>query len=453
MPTDVGQQRRDRGVLDGEREPAPGEPAERYHGAQRLDADPGARRPHRPARQPPRTAPPRVSSATASRQAVEGPSEQRQRDPGVDADHLQPRQQHEHERGAEDAAQPGNPSPRPPAGTRQQGQRRHRDRQQRPPVVGLERTARPRRRPRAAARCARPARDERRACAPAGSCPVRCVARSDPQPTDSGCAIRRPRVRRDKSPSPSDRSRPRWLRRTGPLSTGPRTLVRVHPVRSRADAPVNRGAPGFVVSDPVARPTWTPARCDDLLDGTRESLSVRGAGCQPRADLLVLREHRRSASGSPTPAVRTSILPLSACRDRDTPRPCASRETTGVGRSGTGGTTTTPRAVVATSGSASISAADAERSGRPRPTTTGDEVQGARPRPDRDHLRASPRARRRPAPGPGTARRSRTRTVPRRRRCGCTPRSRRRRTGPARRRRRRGCRRSARGCTARSGGG
>ena len=117
------------------------------------------------------------------------------------------------------------------------------------------------------------------------------------------------------------------------------------------------------------------------------------------------------------------------------------------------GTTTVPRAVVATSGGSSTSAALAERSGPAAADDRRLELELAAAPADPDDGRGRPRARRRRGRARGTGRRSTTRTAPRRRRCGCTPRSRRRRSRRGCRRRRRGCRRSARGCTARSGGG
>ena len=73
-----------------------------------------------------------------------------------------------------------------------------------------------------------------------------------PQSTSS--AVRgRPTGGREKSPDPSDRPRLRWLRRTVPLSTGRRTLVRVPP-RARAPTSGNRVAPGSWYPNPVTRP-------------------------------------------------------------------------------------------------------------------------------------------------------------------------------------------------------
>src|SRR4051812_35604665 len=70
---------------------------------------------------------------------------------------------------------------------------------------------------------------------------------------------------RDKSPDPSDRHRRLWLRRTLPLSTGRRALVRVPPRPRRADLREPR-RPWFVVPEPGHAAAWTSARDDSLLD-------------------------------------------------------------------------------------------------------------------------------------------------------------------------------------------
>src|SRR3954451_2402517 len=180
--------------------------------------------------------------------------------------------------------------------------------------------------------------------------------------------MRAPSPGRDKSPDPSDRPRLRRLRRSGPLSTGHRTLGRVPPRGSGTDlreprrTRVRGTRPGHAA-------TGTSARNDGLLGGTRQTLSRPPGPCQPGADQRI-RAYPQGSRGRPGRGVSRPILLSAAC-------PATTRRATGPvqtadapGAQERAGTTTTPVAVVATIGSSRISAADAEVSGRPRPTTT-----------------------------------------------------------------------------------
>ncbi len=91
-----------------------------------------------------------------SGEPVEQPLEDGQRDPGVDADHLQPRQQHQHERRTEDEAEP-EAGAQPGRAAQRAGWPRRPRRAAAGPSGRARRPARRRRRPARPARCGRAA--------------------------------------------------------------------------------------------------------------------------------------------------------------------------------------------------------------------------------------------------------------------------------------------------------
>ena len=235
----VGERRGHRGVHGGERQPSPREPAEGDGAAQQLDPDPHRRRPQRPPAQP------RHEGGADAAEAVEHRLEQRQRDPGVGADHPQPWEQHQHEgdsEGRPDAER--GAKARPP---HRQGEPGDRHRQQVRPVERLER--------------------QRREQA-GGSGHGEPDGQGGHRTNLSSGRSRHLRQGAKRARDPSDRLRFRWLRKSVPLSTGQRAHLVSHPALASRHS--GTATPRVRGTRPRVAATWTSARGFGLLGGLRE---------------------------------------------------------------------------------------------------------------------------------------------------------------------------------------